>query len=142
MPRPLVINRDIVIPAGELHITFARSAGPGGQNVNKVSSKAIMRWRVTQTASLAESVRQRFVQRYANRINAAGELVLSADEHREQSRNLAACRRRLHAMVLSVLRAPPARIKTRPSRAAVERRVAAKRRAAEKKQRRRFHSEE
>ena len=119
-----------------------RSAGPGGQNVNKVSTKAVLRWQVVATPSLPEAVRRRFLERYANRINGEGELVIAADEHREQSRNLAACYERLRQMILAVLHPPRRRVKTRPSRAAVERRIESKQRSSEKKQRRPFRPEE
>jgi ribosome-associated protein len=142
MPAPLVINAEISIPASELKMSFARSAGPGGQNVNKVSSKAVLRWQVRATSSLPEAVRRRFVARYGNRINGDGELVLSCDEHREQSRNTSACRERLRAMIVGVLAAPRRRVKTRPPRAAVERRIKRKQQASEKKQRRQFRGDE
>jgi ribosome-associated protein len=138
----LAVNSDLVIPAAELQMSFARSAGPGGQNVNKVSSKAVLRWRVAETASLPEAVRRRFVTKYANRINAAGELVLSCDEHREQPRNTAACMERLRTMIATVLKPPRRRVKTRPPRAAVERRIKRKQQTSEKKQRRRYREEE
>jgi len=142
MPRSLVVNADIIIPAGELQLSFARSAGPGGQNVNKVISKAVLRWQVVATASLPEAVRRRFVTRYANRINVAGELVLSSDEYREQPRNTAACMERLRTMILAVLVPPRRRVKTRPPRAAVERRIKSKQQTSEKKQRRRYRGDE
>ena len=142
MPRPLVVNAEIVIPAAELHTSFVRSAGPGGQNVNKVSSKAVLHWQVVATPSLPEGVRRRFIERYGNRINNDGELVIAADEHREQSRNLAASYERLRQMILSVLTPPRRRVKTRPSRAAVERRIQSKQRSSEKKQRRQYRPED
>lgn len=142
MPRSLRVNADIVIPASELQLSYARSAGPGGQNVNKVNTKAMLRWQVAATMSLPEAVRRRFLVRYANRINGDGELVLMADEHREQSRNTAACLEKLHAMITAVLVAPRRRKKTRPSRAAVEKRIQSKQRKSEKKEGRRYRGEE
>jgi ribosome-associated protein len=142
MPRPLVVTPDLVIPAAELLATFARSSGPGGQNVNKVNSKAVLHWQVVGTPSLPEAVRRRFVERYGNRINNEGELVLAADEHRDQSRNLGACYDRLREMILAVLHPPRRRVKTRPSRGAVERRLKTKQRASERKQGRQFRPEE
>jgi ribosome-associated protein len=142
MGRPLVVTADLIIPAAELAISYARSAGPGGQNVNKVNTKAVLRWQAVATPSLPDDVRRRFLARYANRINGEGELVLAADEHREQSRNLAACRERLVQMIVAVLHPPRRRVKTRPSRAAVERRIESKQRSSEKKQRRRYRPDE
>ncbi|MCC6492445.1 MAG: aminoacyl-tRNA hydrolase [Pirellulales bacterium] len=137
MPRDLEVNDQIVIPAGELLISFARSAGPGGQNVNKVNTKAVLHWGVAASASLPEAVRRRLLDRYGNRVNNEGQLVLACDEHREQGRNLAACREKLRGMILSVLTPPRRRIKTRPSQGAVERRLKSKDRQSQKKQSRR-----
>ena len=133
----LEINAGIAIPADQLVFTFARSAGPGGQNVNKVNTKAVLHWRVVESASLPEAVRKRFLAKYGNRVNGDGELVLSCDEHREQGRNLTACREKLRSMITAVLTPPRRRIKTRPSRSAVEKRIKAKHRQSEKKQGRR-----
>jgi ribosome-associated protein len=137
MSRSLPVNAHLTIPAGELAQSFARSAGPGGQNVNKVNTKAVLKWQVVASPSLPEDVRRRFLQRYGNRVNSGGELVLACDEHREQARNLAACREKLRAMILSVFAPPRRRIKTRPTRAAVERRIKSKQRQSEKKRGRR-----
>ena len=137
MARSLPIDAQITIAADELATSFARSAGPGGQNVNKLNTKAVLRWRVASSESVPPAVRARFLARYGNRVNREGELVLSSDQYREQGRNLEACRERLRAMVLAVATPPRRRIKTRPSRAAVERRIEAKQRQAEKKRNRR-----
>jgi ribosome-associated protein len=137
MARALVINDAITIPAAELQVSFARSAGPGGQNVNKVNTKAQLRWAARESAALPPAVKARLLARYGNRINNEGELVLTSDEHREQARNLNACREKLRAMILSVLKPPRRRVKTKPTRASVERRIVSKQRQAEKKRSRR-----
>ena len=137
MARALIVNDAITIPAAELQVSFARSAGPGGQNVNKVNTKAVLHWAVRSSEALPPAVRARFLTRYANRINTEGELVLSSDEHREQPRNLNACREKLRAMVLSVLKPPRRRVKTKPTRASVQRRIVSKQRQGEKKRSRR-----
>ncbi len=142
MPRALSINSAITIPAGELATTFVRSAGPGGQNVNKVNTKAVLRWAVRHSPSLPPAVRNRFLAKYGNRVNNEGELVLTCDEHREQARNLAASREKLRAMILSVLTPPRRRVKTKPTKGAVERRLQSKQRKSEKKQSRRSGGEE
>ena len=108
MPRSLVVNSDIVIPAAELQLTLrrARARRAERQQGELQGGAAVARsWRRT---SLPEAVRRRFVTRYANRINVAGELVLSRDEHREQPRNTAACMERLRTMIVAVLDAAAA----------------------------------
>ena len=100
MANPIIVTSQVSIAAGELKFTFVRSTGPGGQNVNKVNSKAVLDWNVRQSKSLPEDVKERFLGRYARRISRAGRLVLSSDRHREQARNVADCRRKLRELVL------------------------------------------
>jgi ribosome-associated protein len=124
------------VPARELTIRFVRSSGAGGQNVNKVSTKAVLRWPVLASRSLPADVRARFVERFANRITVGGDLVLSSDRHRDQGRNVADCLGKLEAMIDAVATPPRPRRKTRPSRGAVERRLEDKHAHAAKKRRR------
>ena len=79
----LVVNSQVQIPLAEFEITFAHSGGPGGQNVNKVNSKAVLRWGVRNSLSLPEAVRQRFLQRYASRLTADGELLVTSQRFRD-----------------------------------------------------------
>jgi len=127
----------LAVPARELTITFARSSGAGGQNVNKVSSKAVLRWPVHASRAIPDDVRTRFAERFATRITTAGDLVLTCDRHRDQGRNVAECIARLNAMLDAVATPPRPRKKTRPRRAAVERRLANKRAQSERKAARR-----
>jgi len=139
---PIIVNSRVLVAANELKFTFVRSTGPGGQNVNKVNSKAVLHWNVCQSQSLPEDVKQRFLQRYARRISREGRLVLSSDRHREQVRNVADCGHKLRELVLSVLGAPKLRKQTRPSHGAVLRRLQQKRKQAQRKQARRYCSED
>ena len=75
----LSVGLGISIPLAEIHFTYARSGGPGGQNVNKVASKAILRWHPSASTSLPADVKTRFLARVRNRLNAKGELVISSD---------------------------------------------------------------
>jgi len=133
----LVVNRRIRVPLRELQISFARSSGPGGQNVNKVNSKAVLRWDVAGTPSLPADVRRRFQTRYARRITTEGELVLSSQRFRDQGRNVADALGKLRAMLEEVATAPRPRKPTRPGRAARERRLRDKRAASTRKSLRR-----
>jgi len=138
MPRPLVVNSRLQIPGKELTLSFARSAGPGGQNVNKVNSKAVLRWNVTGSPTLREEVKLRFLQRFSHRINRLGEIVLASDCHRDQPRNIADCYEKLRQLILAALVAPRFRKQTRPSRGSVERRLQSKRQSSQRKQRRQY----
>lgn len=127
----------LAIPLSEIDLSFARGSGPGGQNVNKVNSKAVLYWTVTASPSLPEAVRQRFLARYKHRLTTEGVLVLSSDKFRDQRRNVDDCMEKLRELLLSVLEAPKARKKTKPGRGAVERRIKGKKEQSAKKQARR-----
>ncbi len=137
MPERSSAPRRIAVPVRELTIRFARSSGPGGQNVNKASSKAVLRWPVAASRAVPEDVRRRFTERFASRITRGGELVLSSDRHRDQGRNVAELIARLAAMLDAVATPPRPRRKTRPPRAAAEERLAEKRARSERKRERR-----
>ncbi|MEM6798682.1 MAG: alternative ribosome rescue aminoacyl-tRNA hydrolase ArfB [Planctomycetota bacterium] len=137
MPEPLIVNGQITIPAAELRFSFARSSGPGGQNVNKVNTKARLRWDVANTTALPPAILTRFRERHATRLNEEGELVLASDRYREQARNTRDCLEKLRAMILSVVTPPNRRKRTRVPRGAVEARLKSKRNRSQRKQSRR-----
>ena len=137
----LHITSNLVIPENELRLSFARSSGPGGQNVNKVSSKAILHFAVRTSPSLPNDVRVRFLDRYANRINNAGEVVIHSEEFRDQPKNIQSCYDKLKEMVLSVLKAPKKRRPTKPSRGSKVRRLKEKKARSQVKEGRRFRGE-
>ena len=112
----LYINPKLTIADKELTVSVARSSGPGGQNVNKVNSKVSLRWNPTSSTSLPKDWCGRFVARHSNRINQAGEVLLSSDRYRDQGRNLADVRRRLVEMLLACQSPPKRRLSTRPTR--------------------------
>jgi ribosome-associated protein len=126
-----------VIPGGELRFTFARSGGPGGQNVNKVSSKATLHWSVLTSAALGEETRARLVAMFGKRINRDGALVIVSQRYRDRTRNVADCLEKLGAMLAAASRPPKRRRATRPTVAARERRLEEKRAHAAKKTARR-----
>jgi ribosome-associated protein len=135
-PSPLRINSKIEIPRSELRFTFVRSSGPGGQNVNKVATKALLRWDVARSPSISDPVRERFLSQNKRRVNDRGELLLASQRFRDQAKNVADCLDKLRTLVLAAAVEPRVRKKTRLPKAALEARLRQKRATAEKKQRR------
>jgi len=133
----LVINSRLKVPLREFEFTFARSSGPGGQNVNKVNTKATLRWSVTTSPSVPEDIRDRFTAKYRRRITQAGDLLVTSQRFRDAGRNVADCLEKLRAMLAEVAVAPKTRKATRPSRASARRRLDEKRRQSQKKKLRR-----
>ena|SRR5687767_6616789 len=132
----LQITPAITIPDTELVERFVRSAGPGGQNVNKVSTAVELRFDVAGSPSLPEPVRARLLARRDRRLTDEGVLVLSAQRFRTQDRNREDARARLAALIAAATVAPKKRIATKPTKGAKERRLGAKReRASVKRQR-------
>ena len=133
----LTVNDRIQVPLKELQFSYSRSQGPGGQNVNKVNSKATLRWSVRDNRSLPEDVRERFVRRFSRRITKEGELVLTSQRFRDQGQNQRDCLEKLRVMLAAVAVPPKPRKKTKPTRASIRRRVEEKRVHSQKKQARR-----
>ncbi len=138
----LRITRTIQIPETELSWTFARSGGPGGQNVNKVASKAVLRWSVVGSPSLPEEVKARFLAAQKWRITNEGELVLSSQRFRDQERNRQDCLEKLADLVRRATIKPKPRRPTKPSRGARENRLKGKKRRSQVKSLRRAPSGE
>ena len=127
----------LTIPAAELAWRFSRSSGPGGQGVNTTDSRVELSWDLAGSPILPPVLRERAVERLAGRL-VNGVLTVTASEHRSQLRNREAAAARLAALVANAIAAPPrARRPTRPSRGAVERRIAGKKRRSETKRNRR-----
>ena len=129
----LHITSRIVIPDEELIFSFARSSGPGGQNVNKVNSKATLRWNVTASAALPDDVRSRFLKVYASRLTNEGEILVTSQESRDQPKNIAICLEKLRGMIQQVLTAPKKRRPTKPTKGSKQRRLNDKKQRSEVK---------
>ncbi|HKA08219.1 MAG TPA: alternative ribosome rescue aminoacyl-tRNA hydrolase ArfB [Gemmataceae bacterium] len=129
----LEVTNAIRIPLDEFEWSFARSGGPGGQNVNKVASKAVLRWNFDGSPSVPPDVKERFRARFPSRLTTEGQLVLASELTRDQGRNRDDCLAKLAAMLRSVAFPPKVRRPTKPSRGSHRRRVDAKRRQSARK---------
>jgi len=119
----LEISNTISIDDRELEERFIRASGPGGQNVNKVSTAVELRFDVGRSPSLPEPVRARLMRIAGRRMTDDGVLVIRAERHRTQERNREDARDRLAELVREALHVPKKRVATKPSRAAKARRV-------------------
>lgn len=133
----LEVGHGLVIPASELRETASRSSGPGGQHVNKASTRVSLRWSVTRSEALGPARRARLIARLGARLTRSGDLVVHADGARSRARNRDAARERLAELVADALRVPRARRPSRPSRGARESRMQSKKHRADTKRGRR-----
>jgi ribosome-associated protein len=131
--RPLVVSRKLVVPANELRWRFSRSGGPGGQSVNTSDSRVALSVDVARSAAFSPLLRERALARLGDRL-VDGVLTVTASEHRSQLRNREAALSRMAEELRTSIAAPAAaRRRTKPSRAARERRLADKRRRGDVK---------
>jgi len=135
MPQP-TRQPTLTIPVDELRIRFQTASGPGGQNVNKTATRAIVQWDVAKTPRLTEPRRRMVLAKLANRINADGWLTVECEETRSQATNRKRAIDRLTAMVRAAIVPPRKRRPTKPSKGAVQRRLTEKSRRSETKRRR------
>ena len=127
------VTPHIAIDESELDETFVLSSGPGGQNVNKVSSAVQLRFNVALSPALPEPVRLRLMQLAGSRLTKDGVLVLTCRQYRDQSRNRAEARERLFELIREAAVVPKKRRATKPSRRAKEKRLQHKKKHAELK---------
>lgn len=130
----LVVNSKIAIPDEEFEISFARSSGPGGQNVNKTNSKAVLDWDVMNSPSLSIDVKARFLKTFASKLTTEGHVVIASDESRAQEMNVKGCFEKLKTMLLAVATPPKIRRPTKPTKSSQRARVDNKKLRARTKQ--------
>jgi ribosome-associated protein len=133
---PLIITPDIVIPDEELEWKFIRSSGPGGQNVNKVSSAAQLRFLLPLNVSLPVAVRNRLRRLAGSKLIDDGSILFKSMSERSQDQNRRAAQGRLEALIRAAMVEPKIRKKTRPTKGSKERRIESKKRRGATKQQR------
>jgi ribosome-associated protein len=133
----LEVRPGLVIPAGEIEESASRSGGPGGQHVNKTSTRVTLRWNVAASRCLDANLRRRLERRLAARLTRSGDLLVHARRHRSRARNRELARQRLAELVREALATRRSRVATRPTRASRQRHREAKRRRGALKRSRR-----
>ena len=126
MPDPIEITPRISIDSSELEETFVRSAGPGGQNVNKVSSAVQLRFNLMDSPNIPEPMKRRVAVLAGRKLTKQGVLVITANSHRDQPMNRADAQERLVALLKEGAVAPKFRVATRPTLASKKRRLEGK----------------
>lgn len=129
----LHVNSAITIPRQEIRFSFVRSSGPGGQNVNKVASKAVLRWPASTSRSIPEQVRTRLVSLFRRRMNDRGEIILTSQRYRDQAKNIDDCLQKLRTLVVEAATVPKKRKRVRIPRKAIEERLRQKRATSARK---------
>ncbi|OWK44324.1 alternative ribosome rescue aminoacyl-tRNA hydrolase ArfB [Fimbriiglobus ruber] len=138
----LPVTDTIAIPDDELDWSYARSSGPGGQNVNKVASKAVLRWAYGASRSVPLDVKMRLRTAHPARVTVDGDFLVVSQKYRDQERNRADCLEKLAAMIRAAAVAPVPRKVTKPTKGSKRRRVADKRHQSTRKEQRRSPRDE
>lgn len=137
LPDEIRVTERVAVPSSEIDLSYARSSGPGGQHVNRTASKVHLRWNLRSSAAIDERDREWLEVRLRTKLTTDGDLIVSSERHRDQSRNVSDAVERFATMLREALKRPKRRKKTRPSRSARERRLKDKKRRSDQKRQRR-----
>lgn len=122
---------EIQIPFSEMDFSYVRSRGPGGQNVNRTNSAAVLRWNLWTSLVLSDDLKEKLGRKLSGKLTEEGDLIIRSDVHRDQDQNRSECIRRLHEILKKSLFVPKRRIATKPSKSSQRKRVETKKRLGE-----------
>lgn len=139
---PFILGHIACIPESEIEIDFVRSSGPGGQKVNKTSTKAQLRWNIDASGAFSSKEKAMLKKALANKLTKEGDIILSAESERSQLQNKATVMARLQALVGTALIPKRKRVATKPTRGSKERRLDKKKKQSRKKEMRKADFDE
>lgn len=123
MEDDLRVKENVIIPGSELEVAASRSGGPGGQHVNKSSTRISLRWNVQNTSALTDEQKVRVLEKLQNKLTTEGDLIIHSSESRSQQHNKEQARDRLVDEIRKALYVPKKRMATRATKSAVEKRL-------------------
>jgi ribosome-associated protein len=126
MSKEIVINKRIVIPASEIQFRFSRSSGPGGQNVNKLSTRAELVFNLAHSSAIDEPTKTRLLKKLSNSVDGAGTVTVTSQESRSQYQNKHIALEKFILMLQQALIVPKIRKDTKPTRSAKKKRLDSK----------------
>ncbi len=126
MEENLIVKPNLIIPGHEIEVAASRAGGPGGQHVNKTSTRITVRWNVLNTGCLLPEQKERVLQKLAGQLTLTGDLVIHNSASRSQAQNKIAALQNLALIIRKALHVPKKRMKTRVPKAAKEKRLDSK----------------
>ncbi len=133
MPDPILVEGGVIVPAEAMEMRAVRASGPGGQNVNKVASRVELRIDLERIRGIDPESRRRLVNLIRGRLDSAGRLLVTSQRTRDQHRNLADARQKVHDWIARALKPPRKRLISEPGPGARERRLREKKLRAKRK---------